>query len=99
MATATQTFSPNDSASVDVEPEEAAVVQAALRLSRPRFAFLVFLGVYPLITAIIYLVFPLTEGWAVWQRTLIIVPVMVTAMVWGLIPAVQHYGRSWIMRA
>jgi hypothetical protein len=32
------------------------------RFSRPRFALLVLLGAYPVITAILYFVFPLTGG-------------------------------------
>lgn len=74
----------------------AANPQAALRFSRPRFAFLVALGVYPLITGLLYLIFPLTEGWLLWQRTLLIVPIMVTAMVWGLIPGVQKHFRGFL---
>lgn len=70
--------------------------QAASRFSRPRFAFLVALGVYPLITGLLYLIFPLTDGWLLWQRTLLIVPIMVTAMVWGLIPGVQKHFRSFL---
>lgn len=62
--------------------------------SRVRFAGLVGLGVYPLITALLYVVFPLTDGWATWQRTLVIVPLMVAAMIWGLIPGVHRlFGR------
>ena len=44
----------------------------ATRFSRPRFAFLVLVGVYPLITALLYAVLPLTDGWPLWQRTLLI---------------------------
>jgi antibiotic biosynthesis monooxygenase (ABM) superfamily enzyme len=69
---------------------------APTRFSRPRFALLVLLGAYPLITSLLYIVFPLTEGWTIWQRTLVIVPLMVTAMVWGLIPGVQKLFRSFI---
>ncbi len=74
----------------------AASAQAATRFSRPRFAFLVALGVYPLITGLLYLIFPLTDGWLLWQRTLLIVPIMVTAMVWGLIPGVQKHFRGFL---
>ncbi len=66
------------------------------RFSRPRFALLVLAGVYPLITAILYAVLPLTEGWTIWQRTLVIAPVMVTIMIWGLIPTVQTRFRSFL---
>ena len=68
----------------------------AKRFSRPRFAAIVALGVYPLVTALIYIVFPLTDGWAVWQRTLLIVPMMVVMMIWGLIPAVHRYFHAFV---
>ena len=62
--------------------------------SRVRFAGFVGLGVYPLITALLYIIFPITEGWETWQRTLVIVPLMVAAMTWGLIPGVNRlFGR------
>lgn len=64
------------------------------RLSRPRFAAAVLLGVYPLITLILYVVTPATQAWAIWQRTLVIAPLMVSIIIWGLIPAVHRlFGR------
>jgi len=63
---------------------------SAVRFSRARFALLVGLGVYPLVTGLLYVIFPLTEGWTIWQRTLVLVPIMVASMVWGLIPTVQR---------
>lgn len=72
------------------------MASATTRFSRPRFALLVMLGVYPLITALLYLVFPLTAGWSIWQRTLVIVPMMVVVMVWGLLPTVQRLFRRFL---
>ena len=69
---------------------------AAHRFSRPRFALLVLAGVYPLITALLYLVLPLLDGWPIWQETLVIAPIMVTIMVWGLIPTVQRRFHSFL---
>ena len=75
------------------------MTQAATRLSRTRFALLVALGVYPLITLLLYTVFPLTDGWSLWQRmTLLIVPVIVSAIIWGLIPAVHRHFHGFINR-
>ncbi len=54
------------------------------------------LGAYPVITLILYLLGPATEGWAVWQKTLAIVPVMVPAMVFGIIPAVHRFAGPWL---
>jgi antibiotic biosynthesis monooxygenase (ABM) superfamily enzyme len=64
--------------------------------SRPRFALLVLIGVYPLITFILNVIFPLTAEWAIWQRTLIIAPLMVVVMIWGVIPLVQKQFSSFI---
>lgn len=88
--------------SVSVTNSTAARASAApsqtqpARFSRPRFALLVLLGVYPLITLLLYLILPLTDGWPIWQRTLLIAPIMVTIMVWGLIPGVQNLFRTFI---
>ncbi len=57
--------------------------------SRFRFAFFVFLGVYPLVSFLQAVILPLTEGWPTPLRNLVLVPVMVTCMVWGLIPFIQ----------
>ena len=66
------------------------------RFSRARFALLVLLGVYPLITMLLYVILPLTETWPIWQRTLVIAPIMVSIMVGGLIPGVQRFFRGFI---
>lgn len=69
---------------------------ATTRFSRPRFAILVLIGVYPVITAILNVIFPLTVGWTTWQRTLLIAPLMVAIMIWGVIPVVQKQFRGFI---
>jgi antibiotic biosynthesis monooxygenase (ABM) superfamily enzyme len=74
-------------------PETPAV---ARRFSRPRFALLVLAGVYPLITGLLYIVLPLLAGWPIWRVTLVVAPIMVTIMVWGLIPAVQRIFRDFL---
>lgn len=64
--------------------------QAPTRVpSRLRFAFFVFLGVYPLVSLLQAIILPLTDGWPLLARNLVFVPVMVTCMVWGLIPFIQ----------
>lgn len=58
-----------------------------------RLALLMMLGVYPVVTAYLYILMPLTDGWPMWQRTLVLVPMMVATIVFGLIPAIQrHFG-------
>lgn len=67
----------------------SSIISETRRLSRPRFALAVLFGVYPIITAILYIVLPLTEGWPLWSKSLVISPVMVIIMVFGLIPTIQ----------
>ncbi|MBU2961750.1 hypothetical protein KO516_13180 [Citreicella sp. C3M06] len=62
--------------------------------SRPRLALFAFLGVYPLVTALLYLLAPLTLDWAIWQRNLVVVPIIVVMMVWVIIPRIhRHLGH------
>lgn len=70
-----------------------AVAAPRPRPSKLRLAFLLIVAVYPLITALLYIVMPLTEGWALWQRTLVLAPVMVSSIVFGISPVIQkHFG-------
>lgn len=72
-------------------PARPAAPSAA---ARARLAALVLIAVYPLITAIIYGVAPFTEGWPIWERNVIIAPLMVVAMIYFVIPAIQkRFGR------
>jgi antibiotic biosynthesis monooxygenase (ABM) superfamily enzyme len=64
--------------------------------SRHRLALLIVIGVYPLITAIIYVVSSFTAGWEIWQRNFIVAPVMVAAMVYVMIPAIQKRFRRFL---
>jgi antibiotic biosynthesis monooxygenase (ABM) superfamily enzyme len=58
-----------------------------------RQALLMGLAVYPFITLYILVLFPITEGWAIWQRTALLVPIMVVTMVYGIAPLLQkHLG-------
>ncbi len=62
--------------------------------ARSRMAMVVFIAVYPLVTALIYIIFPLTEGWQAWQRTLVLVPLVVVSLVYVVIPTIQaRFGR------
>lgn len=71
---------------------------AMLRPNKARQFLVTLIGVYPIITLILYLVLPITAGWTIWQTTLIIAPIMVAIMVFWLMPRIQkHFGR-FIMR-
>lgn len=65
-------------------------------LSRPRFALLVLIGVYPVITGLLYLVLPFLGGQPIWVITAVVAPMMVGVMVWGLIPAIQKQFAGFI---
>ncbi len=62
---------------------------SARKPARFAFSVLVSLGVYPLVTTLSYASQPLTAHWAIWQRNLLVVPVMVLAMTYVLIPAIH----------
>ena len=62
--------------------------------ARLRLAGLTLIAVYPFITALLLIVFPLTDGWPLWGRTLVVAPVMVVAMMFGIMPFLQQrFGR------
>lgn len=65
---------------------EASKVRAPSKL---RFAVLVALAVYPLVTVLLTAVMAATPGWPLWARTALMVPMMVASMVWGIIPFIQ----------
>lgn len=69
---------------------------SAPRPSRHRLAMVLVFAVYPLITAVLYALAPITAGWSTWQRTILVTPIMVLAMVYGLIPFVQHQFRAFL---
>jgi antibiotic biosynthesis monooxygenase (ABM) superfamily enzyme len=69
------------------------------KLSKLHLALALLVPVYPLITAILYVVLPLTEGWTIWQRTALVTPMMVFAMVFVVTPFVQKRFANFILRA
>lgn len=76
----------------------SAPAQAVSRAvpSRLRFAAFVFLAVYPMVTLGLLVLVPLTPGWPIPARTLLLVPVIVGAMVWGIIPFIQTRLRRFL---
>ncbi|WP_313530976.1 hypothetical protein [Shinella sp.] len=69
------------------------------KLSRLHLALATLIPVYPLITTILYIVLPLTEGWTIWQRTAVIAPIMVFAMVFIVSPFVQKRFSNFFLRS
>jgi antibiotic biosynthesis monooxygenase (ABM) superfamily enzyme len=63
-------------------------------VARTRMALLVLVAVYPVITGLIYLVAPFTPDWPVWERNIVVAPLMVIAMIYFIIPGIQaRFGR------
>lgn len=77
---------------------QTAAGGASLRPDRSRQFLVTLVGVYPVITLILYLVLPLTAGWPIWQTTLIVTPLMVAIMVFWMIPQIQKHFAGFIMR-
>ncbi len=75
------------------------IASSSRKLSRLHLALATLIPVYPLITTILYVVLPLTEGWTIWQRTAIITPIMVFAMVFVVSPFVQKRFANFFLRA
>ncbi|MCW5713611.1 MAG: hypothetical protein KIT43_03735 [Bauldia sp.] len=88
--------SENVTAARPVDPSAAAAVGTGARKPNPskvRLAALMLVAVYPLITTLLYVILPLTEGWPTWARTLILAPLMVVSIVFFIAPRVQrHFG-------
>ena len=58
--------------------------------SKLRMAGFILLAIYPLVTLLLEVVLAITPGWNLWVRTALVAPVMVTAMVWGIMPFIQR---------
>jgi antibiotic biosynthesis monooxygenase (ABM) superfamily enzyme len=56
-------------------------------------ALVMSLAVYPIVTLYLYVLMPLTPGWEMWQRSLILVPFMATTIVLLIVPFIgKHFG-------
>ena len=60
------------------------------KAGRLTFCTLVFAAVYPLVTGLTYLTQAVARDWEIWQRHLIVVPIIVCAMVFVIIPSIQR---------
>ncbi|MCJ2139435.1 hypothetical protein [Methylobacterium sp. E-066] len=59
------------------------------RNNRLIFCLLIFCAVYPLVTGLAYLMQAAAYEWEIWQRHLVVVPIIVLAMVFVIIPRIQ----------
>lgn len=83
--------------STAAQPQSNQARGAGLAPSRARQFLVTLLGVYPIITLILYLVLPLTRDWQIWQTTLVVAPVMVALMVFWMTPLIQRRFGRFIM--
>ena len=61
--------------------------------ARLRMALVMSVFVYPVVTLYLYILMPLTPGWEMWQRSLILVPFMATTIVLLIVPFIsKHFG-------
>jgi antibiotic biosynthesis monooxygenase (ABM) superfamily enzyme len=62
--------------------------------TRLRMASILAIAVYPVVTLYLYALMPLSNGWTLWQRSLVLVPVMVATIVFVIHPLVLRvFGR------
>ncbi|MBU1335504.1 MAG: hypothetical protein KJ944_07770 [Alphaproteobacteria bacterium] len=61
--------------------------------SRLRMALVMTIFVYPVVTLYLYILMPLTPGWEMWQRSLVLVPIMATTIVMLIVPFIgKRFG-------
>lgn len=96
----TSTNARTGAASADTAGPKAAAPRggaAGPGFIRWRFALLNLIAVYPLITVLLYILMPTTQGWEMWQRTLLLAPLMIVSIVYGIGPFLhKHFG--WFLR-
>ncbi len=66
----------------------------SIRLTpRIRLVLVMVLFIYPVVTVYLYALGPLTTGWQMWQRTILLVPMMVVTIVFAVSPTInRHFG-------
>ena len=64
--------------------------------SRLRLAGLMTVFVSPIVTLYLYVLMPLTPGWEMWQRSLILVPAMASTIVLLLVPFINKRFGAFI---
>jgi antibiotic biosynthesis monooxygenase (ABM) superfamily enzyme len=65
---------------------------------RYKLAVLVWIGLYPLLTALSYLTAPLLVDFPIPVRTLVLSLILVPIMIFVLIPSINKYFAGWLRR-
>ena len=64
--------------------------------ARLRMALVMTVFVYPVVTLYLYVLMPLTPGWELWQRSLVLVPIMASTIVLLVVPFITRRFGSFI---
>jgi antibiotic biosynthesis monooxygenase (ABM) superfamily enzyme len=64
--------------------------------ARLRMALVMTVFVYPVVTVYLYILMPLTSGWEMWQRSLVLVPFMATTIVMLIVPFITKRFGAFI---
>jgi hypothetical protein len=64
--------------------------------SRLRLTALMTVFVYPIVTLYLYVLMSLTPGWDIWQRSLVLVPLMAATIVLVLVPFINRRFGAFI---
>jgi antibiotic biosynthesis monooxygenase (ABM) superfamily enzyme len=64
--------------------------------ARLRMALVMTIFVYPVVTLYLYILMPLTVGWEMWQRSLVLVPFMATTIVMLIVPFITKRFGAFI---
>jgi antibiotic biosynthesis monooxygenase (ABM) superfamily enzyme len=64
--------------------------------ARLRMSLVMTIFVYPLVTLYLYILMPLTDGWALWQRCLVLVPLMATTIATLVVPMITKTFGGFI---
>lgn len=61
-----------------------------------RMTLVMTLAVYPVVTLYLYILMPLTQGWDIWQRSLVLVPFMASTIVMLVVPMISRHFSGFI---
>ena len=64
--------------------------------ARLRMTLLMTFAVYPIVTLYLYIIFPFTDGWTIWQRSLVLVPAMSATIVLFVVPFITRRFGAFI---
>lgn len=73
-----------------------AVVPATMHPPRARMAVVTWLGIFPTVSLVLWLVAPLLASWPFLLRTAVLTALIVAVMTWGVMPRLTRWLRGWL---